>query len=70
MCRDEGVQGDRVGSLGGCQLTGCRRKDIRYMLGYGAVAVGCRAVVAQVRESRLILVSWDDLPGVLVVAEM
>ena len=40
------------------------------MLGYGAVAVDCRAVVAQIRESRFMLVSWDDLPGVLVVAEV
>ena len=40
------------------------------MLGYGAVAVDCGAVVAQVRESRFMLVSWDDLPGVLVVAEV
>jgi hypothetical protein len=40
------------------------------MLGYGAVAVDCRAVVAQVREGCLVLVSRDDFPGILVAAEM
>ena len=70
MCRDEGGQGCRVGNLGSCQFAWCCCNNVRYVLGYGAVAVDCGAVVAQVRESRFMLVSWDDLPSVLVVAEV
>jgi hypothetical protein len=40
------------------------------MLSYSAVAVDYCVVVAQIREGCLVLVSWDDLPAILVAIKM